>query len=134
MLNIKKSKVNSEKQSYTCPSCGKTFTTPILVENLSSATGETYEACPYCLTKIETEKPTKKKTAVTKSRKVKKEVRVKQKIVQRLKKEVFKPSSEKHRCPHYLGYLATRPKGEAIPEECLTCTKIVECMLKKAVG
>ena len=33
-------------------------------------------------------------------------------------------------CPHYLGYLSKRPKDASIPDECLTCRKMVECMLK----
>src|SRR4030067_379641 len=35
-------------------------------------------------------------------------------------------------CPHHLGFLGQRPKGLAIPDECLTCEKIIECMASKA--
>jgi hypothetical protein len=31
-------------------------------------------------------------------------------------------------CPHYLGYLKKRQKNSPIPEGCLTCNKIIECM------
>jgi len=31
-------------------------------------------------------------------------------------------------CPHRFGYLASRPKNDSIPEECLICPKIVNCM------
>ncbi|MEM1539366.1 MAG: hypothetical protein QXW82_01250 [Candidatus Bathyarchaeia archaeon] len=34
-------------------------------------------------------------------------------------------------CPHYFGYLRERPREEGIPEECLTCEKVVECMLSE---
>jgi len=30
-------------------------------------------------------------------------------------------------CPHYLGYLREIPKNTRIPNECLTCTKMMEC-------
>ena len=33
-------------------------------------------------------------------------------------------------CPHYLGYLSKRPKNASIPDECLTCRKMVKCMLE----
>jgi len=33
-------------------------------------------------------------------------------------------------CSHTFGYLATRPPDTPIPQECLICPKIVECMLK----
>ncbi|MDI6905109.1 MAG: hypothetical protein QMD13_06450 [Candidatus Bathyarchaeia archaeon] len=31
-------------------------------------------------------------------------------------------------CPHHFGYLANRPKNDPVPQECLTCPKILECM------
>jgi hypothetical protein len=31
-------------------------------------------------------------------------------------------------CAHHLGYLKCRPKNTPIPEECLTCSKMIECM------
>jgi len=30
-------------------------------------------------------------------------------------------------CPNYFGYLANRPKNAPIPQECLTCQKMLEC-------
>ena len=31
-------------------------------------------------------------------------------------------------CPHHFGYLNEHPKNTPIPNECLTCTKIMECL------
>lgn len=31
-------------------------------------------------------------------------------------------------CPHYYGYLKTLPKDVAIPDECLACLRMVECI------
>jgi len=31
-------------------------------------------------------------------------------------------------CPHYFGYLTEHPKNTPIPNECLTCFKIMECL------
>ena len=33
-------------------------------------------------------------------------------------------------CSHSFGYLANRPPDDPIPQECLVCPKIVDCMLK----
>jgi hypothetical protein len=33
-------------------------------------------------------------------------------------------------CRFYLGYLHKRPQSENIPEECLLCNQMVNCMLK----
>jgi len=31
-------------------------------------------------------------------------------------------------CPHHFGYLGKHPKNTPIPNECLTCIKIMECL------
>jgi hypothetical protein len=33
-------------------------------------------------------------------------------------------------CSHHFGYLAEHPKNNPMPNECLTCTKIMECLSK----
>jgi len=33
-------------------------------------------------------------------------------------------------CSHYFGYLGGHPKNTPIPNECLTCIKIMECLSK----
>ena len=35
---------------------------------------------------------------------------------------------EHQRCPHQFGYLADLPDDSFIPEECLLCPRVVECM------
>ncbi|MCW4007886.1 MAG: hypothetical protein NWF09_04245 [Candidatus Bathyarchaeota archaeon] len=35
-------------------------------------------------------------------------------------------------CSYYLGYLSERSSKDKIPDECMMCKDIVECMLKKA--
>jgi len=32
-------------------------------------------------------------------------------------------------CLHYFGYLAKLPKNSSIPEDCLLCSKVVECLV-----
>jgi len=35
-----------------------------------------------------------------------------------------------HGCPHHFGYLGEHPKNTPIPNECLTCIRIMECLSK----
>ena len=46
----------------------------------------------------------------------------------------IKPSTEKENrfsgCPQSFGFLAKRPKDTPIPQQCMLCPKIVDCMLK----
>jgi hypothetical protein len=34
-------------------------------------------------------------------------------------------------CKYHLGYLSEREKKQQIPDECIVCQDIVECMLRK---
>ena len=45
-----------------------------------------------------------------------------------------KPTKSKEKptgCQYHLGYLSDREKNHQIPDECIICQDIVECMLKK---
>lgn len=122
-----------ENQSYTCsnPSCGKVFSNPLKTENLGSKHGHAYEACPYCLTEIvveasslgseDDEKPEIEETRRTDTSLHSDEEKTKQ-------------STPVDKCQHQLGYLSKRSPKEKIPEECMICSKIVECMLKNVTG
>ncbi|MBT8171382.1 hypothetical protein KJN74_00725 [Candidatus Bathyarchaeota archaeon] len=51
-----------------------------------------------------------------------------------IKKQTEKKSTEKKEgkltgCQEAFGYLANRPKDSPIPQECLSCPKMVDCML-----
>ncbi len=117
-----------ERQSLTCsnPRCKKDFTNPIIVQVVGSKNKAPYPACPYCLTEIAKEEAleVEEENSVQET----KRALVKQAITQLKEVESTQPPSETRKCPHQLGYLKKRPKGEGIPEECMTCEKLLECM------
>ena len=83
-----------------------------------------YEACPFCLTEIMIEKGIS--------------VSEKQKPVDKKEAEIpaetdknIRSTAEIDECKHFFGYLSERTKKEELPEECMLCGKIVQCMLKK---
>lgn len=125
-----KTKTKMKSQSFTCsnPECGFVFDNPIIVQDLSSKDQSSYYACPQCLTEImidetsevEEKKPTQKK----------KTIKTEDVEAQLAKVEPDQPAPKEHKCPHHFGYLSQRSKQEKIPEECMTCEKIVQCMLK----
>ncbi len=43
-------------------------------------------------------------------------------------KPEFSRNNNSSGCPHSFGYLKEHPKNTPIPNECLTCTKIMECL------
>ncbi|MGD0643545.1 MAG: hypothetical protein ABSA75_01420 [Candidatus Bathyarchaeia archaeon] len=102
--------------------------------NLQQDSAEPYAACPYCLTKIteaqlEAENKPEKATEPQLEAENKPE---KAQIETGLPEE--KPTKNREKpltCHHYLGYLSERAQKEQIPDECIVCKDIVECMLRK---
>ena len=114
-----------EKRAFTCPnpSCRKVFTTPLKTLNLQQQDStEPYNACPYCLTKI-SEKPIKIEGKPEKVQLEKKQDKTKEKI--------FGDDEKPPACHYHMGYLSERTQKEQIPDECIVCKDIVDCMLRK---
>jgi hypothetical protein len=131
---MKRKEAIMEGHRHTCPnpSCGKVFTNPLKAENFGSKNAEAYYACPYCLTEIAIERTSadveeKKELEV-------KEVRSEEPTAHSVDKEPAQPHSTVQRCSQYFGYLGKRSSKEKIPEECMTCERIVQCMLKNVTG
>jgi hypothetical protein len=92
------------------PACRKTFTTPLKTLNLQQDSAETYDACPFCLTKI-AEPP----------------IDANNKPGKEQSKTREKPTG----CQYHMGYLSEREKNQQIPDACMTCKDLLECMLRK---
>ncbi len=88
--------------------------------NLQEELPKPHSTCPYCLT-IVTE-PNLENNGKPEKEQI-------ESVVNR-----EKPSKNKEKsiaCHYHLGYLGEREKKEQFPDECMVCTQIVECMLKK---
>jgi len=115
-------KKTSETTVLTCPNnkCGKIFDKPLITINLQQNSKTPYNACPYCFTEItivENESKTPPEESFT-------EIELgKEQVAEVLEKTVL--------CNHHLGYLKERELRQQIPEECILCTKVIDCMLKK---
>jgi hypothetical protein len=99
----------------TCDTCGSTFQKPILARVSTSGGVQTYQACPRCMTKVYgavLPKSEQRKTAVQ----------------PKGLGELGGRSGSSLRCGHFFGYLNKRQKGAPIPEHCLICAKMVECL------
>jgi hypothetical protein len=111
----------------TCqnPSCRKNFTAPLKTLNLQENPSKHYFACPFCLTKIKiVEEPLK---AGEKPEEVEPPKISQAETRENLTKNGNKPSD----CHYHPGYLSERSSKEQIPDECLVCKDIVDCMLRK---
>ena len=109
-----------EHEVYTCSECHDEFSKPLLATVSSRGNVETYYACPRCLSKV----------SDVKRREAEEDKREASFSVEALKKAGAVKHEADVKCQHFVGYLKKREKGVAIPDECLTCDKMIECMMR----
>jgi DNA-directed RNA polymerase subunit RPC12/RpoP len=114
---------NLEKlESFTCDACGEEFDQPLFAAVSSNTTHDEYYACPRCLSKIECRERKKNVEAdETKETEQLDQTQDTQNKPQEVKTE------ESTNCKYQFGYLNKSQKNTPIPEECLICTKMIEC-------
>ncbi len=97
-----------------CPygDCGKAFVKPILLTDSSSILRETYYACPHCQSKLDIKAEGLHVICVDRC-------------------EGGERTLTPVGCPYNFGYLETLNENAPIPDECLTCPKIVQCSIRK---
>jgi DNA-directed RNA polymerase subunit RPC12/RpoP len=100
---------------FRCSECDETFSKPILATLSSSGQVQTYYACPRCLTKVAEKRSSKSERETSP-------------FIEKVKKTTAIEENDV-KCKHFLGYLKNRPKNTPIPDECLTCGKMVECLI-----
>ncbi len=110
------SEVPYQSENLACPynRCAKTFEQPLVLTDLSKTPRETYYACPYCFSKLE----------------------IALKSQENLHSVSVQPSDNAdittpEKCSHNLGYLSTLRKEDSVPDECLTCPKLIQCTVEK---
>jgi len=113
--------LQNESELIICPNskCRKKIEEPILLSDLSTASAEQYYACPHCFIKLPVISTQHEKEEEEKTKE-------EEPLVKPPEKEEKGPS----RCAGYLGYLASRPENAPIPKECLTCPKVLDCVME----
>ena len=115
---IESSQFSTTQPISRCSTCGEEFKTPLLAMVSSGFIVEEYYACPKCLSKVGSlEQPENLEVddAVNEEEEA-------------LEMKIEDDAEESVACMHHLGYLKRRPKNTPIPEECLTCCKMIDCM------
>jgi hypothetical protein len=106
---------------HKCGGCHDEFERPLLATVSSCGSVQKYYACPRCLSKVEDarheghEERIREKSSVS---------------LEAVKKAFEAKQSDEVKCRHSLGYLKKRGKDMPIPDECLTCDKMIECLIR----
>ena len=111
--------VVDEKEHSKCHACGEEYAQALLAENLSGPSPEEYYACSRCLSKVA---DTEKKTVPADE-----EPTIEEKL-EKVSHEPIPQIDVNASCQHQLGYLKKRDRSSPIPDECLICTKMIDCM------
>ena len=101
---------------FRCGECGEEFRHPLLARDSSRGSVQTYYACPRCLTQVKEDRRQQSERSEAPT------------SLKELKRSPAK-LEESVSCQHFFGYLGKRPKDTAIPEDCLVCEKMIECMI-----
>lgn len=123
--------VISESDGYTCPSdrCGRVFSEPLRLTDLSNRLREeTYYACPFCFSRVDVDKILRNPERPDVKPHIGPVLSASPSIDLRDEKIDDEKKITVSECPHQFGYLKTRSKGAEIPDKCLTCANILQCM------
>lgn len=109
--------VMPQEPAIVCPyiKCGKFFSKPIELTVRTEGSHEAYYACPHCFSRVSVSDNLKKGLS-----------EAPQGALIDASKDIRK--NDAVNCTRFVGYLKTRPRDSPIPDECLTCSRILECM------
>jgi DNA-directed RNA polymerase subunit RPC12/RpoP len=115
----------------SCLHCGRAVPSPVRLTNLThKPKEETYYACPFCFSRLETEEVPDHLECVHGHSGLNASSAVNV-LHSRSEKNATKfAETSSTNCAHGYGYLNNRPKDASIPDECLTCARILQCMTK----
>jgi len=107
--------------------CGRAFDAPVRLTDFSRRPrSETYYACPYCFSKLDEAEVNGVDHEV---KHLHDGYEVSVGGVKKSLRGGSRESEQAVNCPHHLGYLKSRSKNEVVPDSCLTCPKILQCMV-----
>jgi hypothetical protein len=142
-------KRNAVETHYLCPNpkCRKPFAQPVPMADLSKTPPESYPACPNCGLNLNTveyfreEKnfdfqslhiATSSKKPIERTQLSKREAAPTTGEKLKFQGEKKPSGKDKRDCPHFFGYVRNLPKNTPIPDDCLGCPWIVECLTAHA--
>lgn len=114
---------DAKERSFDCPNedCGHVFRQPLRALQIKKGGEANFYACPRCLSKITVEDDSILPKFEEEEDDTKGEI----------KPEQVLPPEASSGCRHHLGYLGERDSKAGIPDECMLCKDLMDCMYKK---
>jgi len=116
--------------SDSCVRCGRVVSTPVRLTDLShKPSEETYYACPFCFSRLDIEDAAEH-LEHSHSGSISSISSIEGSSSRREKSGGKRVEATIVNCSHGFGYLKSRPKDAVIPDECLICPRILQCMVE----
>ena len=114
---------DATESSFHCPNekCGHIFRQPLVALQIQEGRETEFYACPRCLSEITVAGDSMLPNADELDEEGKEESENKQIL----------PPEASSGCHHHYGYLGERDSNAVIPEECMICKDLMDCMQKK---
>jgi len=108
--------VPEDSGALHCPytQCKKRFEKPIVLMDTTKILRETYYACPHCRNKLDVSVDKTSGGLIS------------------IEKTSDPIDVAPANCKHYFGYLKLLDENAQIPDECATCSKVMQCFIKKS--
>ena len=114
---------DAREGSFNCPNedCGHVFKNPLIALQIQKGEETEFYACPWCLSKITVEKDSILPDLN----------RLEDEVTEKSEPKPVLPHETSSGCRYHLGYLGERNSRGAIPEECMICKDLMDCMHRK---
>ena len=114
---------DAKESSFDCPNedCGHIFRRPLRALQIKKGGEANFYACPRCLSEIMVKDDSMLPSLDEEEDDAKGGIEPEQVL----------PSEALSGCLHHPGYLAERDSKAAIPDECMLCKDLMDCMHKK---
>jgi DNA-directed RNA polymerase subunit RPC12/RpoP len=118
---------NNMLSHFECSVCGEEFQKPLRASVTSGFKVSEYYACPNCLSQVDSDEELVDDQE-TQNGIVLSEERVQESVSNASEQSRGGTFEVKAECEYELGYLKRRPRNTSVPDQCLICTKMIECM------
>ena len=113
---------------FECGVCGKQYEKPLQASLSSGSEVSEYFACPRCLSEVKSKAQEYRFAEQSSHETWLSEEEFKKLPLKTTELNLDARSETKWVCEHELGYLGSRPKNMPIPDQCLICKNMIECI------
>jgi hypothetical protein len=112
MLGFRENGGSDDKLRCPYDGCGKEFDRPTVLTDNSTVPRSSFYACPHCMSRLD--------------------IRMEGMKIKEIRPVDYpKVFDSPAKCAHFSGFLHAFPSDVSLPDDCLTCPKVLQCNVRK---